>query len=52
MCCKKQNCLLLVGKVKSVRVGRPPPFLVPKGGLVRISVALGRAWPSGERVSP
>ena len=24
--CRKQNCLLLVGKVKSWRVGSPPPF--------------------------
>ena len=33
---------MLVGKVKSSRVGSPPPFLVPKGGLVRISVGLGQ----------
>ena len=45
MCWTKQNCLLLVGKVKSVRLGRPPPFLVPKGGLVRMSVARGRVVP-------
>ena len=39
MCWRKQSCLLLVEKVKSLRVGAPPPFLVPKGGLVRMSVA-------------
>lgn len=46
--------MLLVGKVKSVRVGSPPPFLVPKGGLVRMSVApcLPSASPSWPRVSP
>ena len=52
MCCRKQSCLLLVGKVKSSRVGRPPPFLVPNGGLVRITSPCGSASPFGrERVA-
>ncbi len=38
--------------MKSSRVGPPPPFLVPKGGLVRMTSALGSVAPSGDRVSP
>ena len=37
---------------KSERVGRPPPFFVPKGGLVRMSSALPIRSPSGASVSP
>ena len=48
MCCRKQNCLLLVGTVKSLRLGRPPPFLVPKGGVVRIKLAAGSALPRAD----
>jgi hypothetical protein len=53
MCSTKASCLFEVSAVveKSERVGRPPPFLVPKGGLVRMRSALGRASPSGDRVS-
>ena len=34
---------------KSERVGRPPPFLVPKGGLVRIKIGLGQALAIGRQ---
>src|SRR5258705_11759715 len=35
----------------SERVGRPPPFLVPNGGLVRTRPALDRRSLSGDTVS-
>ena len=42
MCSTKASCLLDVSAVmeKSERVGRPPPFFVPNGGLVRTRSAL------------
>ena len=54
MCSTKASCLFEVSAVieKSARVGRPPPFLVPKGGLVRIKSALRQALAIGrERVA-
>ncbi len=52
MCWRKASCLLLVGKVKTSRLGSPPPFLVPKGGFVRMRSALGSSLPALERLSP
>src|SRR5215208_5925534 len=41
-----------IGGDREVRAGRtPPPFFVPKGGLVRTRSAFPRFSPSGESVS-
>lgn len=52
MCWRKLSCLFEVGKVRSSRVARSPPFLVPKGGFVSTTSKFFRFLPSGERVSP
>ena len=52
MCCKKASCLLLVTKVRSSRVGPPPPLAVPKGGLLSITSLRGRLLPALARVLP
>jgi hypothetical protein len=49
---EERELLVLVWNVKSSRVGRPPPFFVPKGGFVRITSALGTVLADGESVSP
>lgn len=48
MCSRNASCLFEVGKVKSSRVGSPPPFFVPNGGLVRMTSAGSSAAPCGE----
>ena len=48
---EKVELLVAGGKVKSSRVARSPPFLVPKGGLVSTKSKSWRALPWFDRVS-
>ncbi len=51
MCSTKASCLFEVSAVieKSERVGLPPPFLVPKGGFVRMTFGLAEALSVGRQ---
>ena len=44
--------ILLVGKIRSSRVARSPPFFVPNGGLLKIRSKFFMDLPTSERVSP